>query len=92
GLYNKHGIGIPGVPHRFDDEEYTIPAKGALIALTGRAPKEHETNDRYLRAVQVDATRSVSGTVVSEGKGNTKKSPKDKDSMQISVHGQPSTH
>jgi hypothetical protein len=61
-----HGISLPGMQKRYEDEERSIPAKQHLFTLTGAVPGPKETDAKYLQRVLKPATESVSGKVIAQ--------------------------
>lgn len=67
-----HGLALPAMRKRMEDDERQIPAGSALVALTGRVPRNNETDAKYLRSVTVDTTKTVEGTIISKSKTKPK--------------------
>jgi hypothetical protein len=61
-----HGISLPGMQKRYEDEERSIPAKQHLFTLTGAVPGPKETDAKFLQRVLKPATESVSGKVIAQ--------------------------
>jgi dihydroneopterin aldolase len=61
-----HGINPFG--DLYHDDERSIPAKTALIKLTGSAPHTFETDAHYLKRVLMPATETVTAKVMKNGK------------------------
>jgi hypothetical protein len=73
GLTNSKGIGIPGMQHRYQDEDRSIPANAAIKRLVGFEPRQNETDKKFLDRVEKLVNKNVSGEVVGDkGKGKDK--------------------
>jgi hypothetical protein len=65
-----HGVNPFG--DLYNDEDRSIPAKTALVRLTGSSPHAFETDEHYLKRVLMPATETVTAKVVKVkgGKGS----------------------
>lgn len=61
-----HGINPFG--DLYHDDDRSIPAKTALVKLTGSSPHSLETDAHYLKRVLMPATETVTAKVVKKGK------------------------
>jgi hypothetical protein len=61
-----HGINPFG--DLYHDEDRSIPAKAALVKLTGSSPHSLETDAHYLKRVLMPSTQTVTAKVMKKGK------------------------
>ncbi len=60
--------GVNPIGDLYNDEERSIPAKTALVKLTGSSPHSFETDAHYLKRVLRPSTATVTAKVVRKGK------------------------
>lgn len=68
-----HGLSLP-ISRQYEDEERQLPARVHLTKLTGFAPKQWETDTKYLRRVCKPVDTTVTGKVVDADKGKSSSS------------------
>jgi hypothetical protein len=67
-----HGISLPGMQKRYEDEERGIPAKQHLFELCKTLPGQKETDAKFLKRVLKPAEEEVSGKVLADDETPTK--------------------